>query len=248
MPSHAASFAIDEAGAETLLDDLEQYRPELTGYCSRTLGSTLEADDAVQETILRAWRAMARFEGRSSVRTWLYRIATNVCRDMLRRPQGRALPIGGPFSPGADSITDATLRGRSPVQPARTPSARSGPDDPAEVAECRESVRLAFATALRYLPPLQVAVLILRDVLRLSAADVAELLDTTVASVNSAVQRARATMADPEARPRRPGRSATAHRVRLARYLDAFERSDVELLVALLRRDAVIRRGPAVTR
>lgn len=247
-PGSAASFATDAASAESLLDDLEQHRRELTGYCSRKLGSILEADDAAQETIVRAWRGMARFEGRSTVRTWLYRIATNVCLDMLRRPQRRALPIGLAPSPATDPITHATLPRRTPARPVGSPSARSGADDPAELTESRESVRLAFATALRHLPPRQVAVLILRDVLRWSAADVAQLLDTTVTSVNSAVQRARATLADPDTSRRLSGPWDTARRARLATYLDAFERSDVESLVALLREDAVMRKPAAVTR
>lgn len=246
-PDRSGSFATDAASAESLLDDLEQHRHDLIGYCSRKLGSILEADDAAQETILRAWRGIARFEGRSTVRTWLYRIATNVCLDMLRRPQRRALPIGLGPSRAADSITGAMLLLRASARPVYDPSAQSGADDPAALTECRESVRLAFATALRHLPPRQVAVLILRDVLRWSAADVAQLLDTTATSVNSAVQRARATLANPDTRRRRSGPSDSARRARLARYLDAFERSDVESLVALLREDALMRRPAAVT-
>jgi len=247
-PDHAASFATDAASAESMLNDLEQHRRELTGYCSRKLGSILEADDAAQETILRAWRGIARFEGRSTVRTWLYRIATNVCLDMLRRPQRRALPIGLGPSPATDSITHAMLPPRTPARPVCNPSVHPRADDPAELTESRESVQLAFATALRHLPPRQVAVLILRDVLRWSAADVAQLLDTTVTSVNSAVYRARATLANPDTSPRRSSPSDTAHRARLARYLDAFERSDVGSLAALLREDAVMRKPAAVTR
>jgi RNA polymerase sigma-70 factor, ECF subfamily len=242
-PDHAASHATDAVSAEGLLGDLEQHRRELTGYCSRMLGSIFEADDAAQETILRAWRGIARFDGRSSVRAWLYRIARNVCLDMLRHQQRRALPIGLGPSPATDAITHPMLRRRPLARPVRNPGAQSGSDDPADLAESRESVRLAFATALGHLPPRQVAVLILRDVLRWSAADVAQFLDTTVTSVNSAVQRARATLANPGTRPRRSGPSGT-HRARLARYIDAFERSDVESLVALLREDAV-RRTPA---
>jgi RNA polymerase sigma-70 factor, ECF subfamily len=243
-PDHPASYATDAASAESLLGDLEQHRRELTGYCSRMLGSIFEADDAAQETILRAWRGIARFEGRSTVRAWLYRIARNVCLDMRRRQQRRALPIGLGPSPATDAITHPMLRRRPVARPVRNPGAQSGADDPADLAESREAVRLAFATALGHLPPRQMALLILRDVLRWSAADVAQLLDTTVTSVNSAVQRARTTLADPGTCPRRSGPSDTAHRARLARYIDAFERSDVESLVALLREDAV-RRTPA---
>jgi RNA polymerase sigma-70 factor (ECF subfamily) len=234
----AASFATDAASAESLLGDLDQYRRELTGYCSRVLGSIFEADDAAQETILRAWRGIARFEGRSTVRTWLYRIATNVCLDMRQHPQRRAQPIGLGLSTATDAITHPSLSRRPPAWPVRNPRAQPGADDPADIAESRESVRLAFATALRHLPPRQLAVLILHDVLSWSAADVAQLLDVTVTSVNSAAQRARATLADPDTCPRRPGSSDDAARARLARYIDAFERSDVESLVALLHEDA----------
>jgi RNA polymerase sigma-70 factor, ECF subfamily len=248
QPDRGASFATDPASAESLLDDLEQHRRALTGYCSRKLGSALEADDAAQEAILRAWRGRARFEGRSTVRTWLYRIATNVCLDMQQRPQRRALPIGLGLSPATDSITDAMLPRRTLAGSVRNPWARSVADDPAELAESRESVRLAFGAALRHLPPRQVALVILRDVLRWSAADVAQLLDTTVAAVNSAVQRARVTLADPDRSPRGRGPSDIAHRARLVRYLDAFERSDVESLVTLLRQDAAMQIPAAVPR
>ena len=183
-PHDAASFATDAARAENLLNDLEQHRRELIGYCSLKLGSILEADDAAQETILKAWRGMARFEERSTMRTWLYRIATNVCLDMLRRPQQRALPIGLGLSPAMDSISSAMLARHTSARTVCDRSAQWGGDDPAELTESRESVRLALATALRHLPPRQVAVLILRDVLRWSAADVAQLLGTTVTAVN----------------------------------------------------------------
>jgi RNA polymerase sigma-70 factor (ECF subfamily) len=239
-PHDAASFATDAARAENLLNDLEQHRRELIGYCSLKLGSILEADDAAQETILKAWRGMARFEERSTMRTWLYRIATNVCLDMLRRPQQRALPIGLGLSPAMDSISSAMLARHTSARTVCDRSAQWGGDDPAELTESRESVRLALATALRHLPPRQVAVLILRDVLRWSAADVAQLLGTTVTAVNSAVRRARATLADPDSGPRRSGPSDTALRARLARYLEAFERSDVESLAALLREDVAL--------
>ncbi|HET6951779.1 MAG TPA: RNA polymerase subunit sigma-70 [Acidimicrobiales bacterium] len=231
--------------AESALGDLEQHRRELTRYCFRRLGSVVEADDAAQETILRAWRCGARFEGRSTVRTWLYRIATNVCLDMRRRPQGRALPVGLGPSPETETVPPALRAPGSSARPVRLAAAQPGADDPADRAVARESVRLAFATALRHLPPRQVAVLILRDVLRWPAADVAALLDTTVIAVNSAVLRARATLADAGAGPRHPDPPGTADRDRLARYLDAFERSDVQRLVALLREHAVARRPVA---
>ncbi len=253
MPSHPAAVDVDRAvpgltgegrtdpnGAqEHGIAELETYRRELTGYCYRMLGSGFEAEDAVQETMIRAWRAIDQFEGRSALRSWLYRIATNVCLDMLRGPQRRARPMDlGPAST-ADATLDAGLGPRpgSSRSPTRRSLAASG--DPAELAADRESVRLAFVAALQHLPPRQRAVLILREVLRWQANEVAELLDTTVASVNSALQRARATLDRPPARRRR-GRSSVddEQEALLARYVDAFERYDVDALVSLLHEDA----------
>src|SRR5450759_4708130 len=174
-------------------EDLEHYRRELTGYCYRMLGSVFEADDAIQETMVRAWQGLDGFEGRSSLRSWLYRIATNVCLDMLRGRQRRAVAMDlGPAST-ADSALGPMLPEHVWMTP--LPDARIAPadGDPAELAASRESVRLAFVTALQHLPPRQRAVLILREVLRWQADEVAELLETTVVSVNSALQRARAT-------------------------------------------------------
>src|SRR5271168_3019828 len=186
------------------LADIEAYRRELTGYCYRMLGSGFEADDAVQETVVRAWRNSGRFEGRSSVRSWLYRIATNVCIDMGRQVQRRARPVDmGPASPPEESFLGPPLAEATWVTP--LPDAGSTPEtsDPAEVAQYRESVRLAFVTALQHLPARQRAALILCEVLRWRVAEVAELLDTSVAAVNSALQRARATLgALGEASPR----------------------------------------------
>ena len=194
--------------------DLEEYRTELTGYCYRMLGSAFEAEDAVQETLVRAWRGSSRFEGRSSLRSWLYRIATNVSIDMLNGRKRRALPMDmGPASaPVADSIGAPAAEG-SWVDP--MPDGRVIPagGDPADVAVARESVRLAFVAALQHLPARQRAVLILREVLRWEASEVAELLDTSVPAVNSALQRARATMAARDLERRsRPIRSARPSR------------------------------------
>ncbi|HEX7096857.1 MAG TPA: sigma-70 family RNA polymerase sigma factor [Acidimicrobiales bacterium] len=216
---------------------LEAYRRELTGYCYRMLGSGFEAEDAVQETMVRAWRSIDSFEGRSALRSWLYRIATNVCLDMLRGPQRRARPMDfGPASP-ADSTLPAPVPEHAWVQPVA--DERVVPDgDPAEVAAARDTIRLAFVAALQHLPPRQRAVLILREVLKWRATEVAELLDTSVASVNSALQRARATLAAADL-DRAPDPIDDAQRELLARYVDAFERYDIDSLVTLLHDDVV---------
>jgi RNA polymerase sigma-70 factor, ECF subfamily len=225
--------------APVAIPDLEPYRRELTGYCYRMLGSGFEAEDAVQETMLRAWRNAEGFEGRSTVRSWLYRIATNVCIDMHRHVQRRARPMEmGPASPPEESRIGPVLPEATWVTP--IPDDRISPErtDPAEIAQYRESVRLAFVTALQHLPARQRGALILCEVLRWQVAEVAELLDTTVAAVNSALQRARATLgALPE--EVHPADLGDADAALLERYVDAFERYDVERLVALLHEDAV---------
>jgi len=226
------------------LEELEPYRRELTGYCYRMLGSAFEADDAVQEAMVRAWRGIDGFEGRSGLRSWLYRIATNVCLDMLRSRKRRALAMDLGPSSAADSFTGAVRPENAWVQP--IPDARVLPDDgdPAAVAELRESVRLALVTALQRLPARQRAVLILREVLRWQASEVAELLDTSVASVNSALQRARATLAVPVV-VGGPATSLDAEQEALiARYVDAFERYDIASLVTLLHDDCVMSMPP----
>jgi RNA polymerase sigma-70 factor (ECF subfamily) len=219
--------------------DLEQYRRELGRYCYRMLGSGAEAEDAVQETLLRAWRKADEFEGRSSVRSWLYRIATNVCIDMQRQVQRRARPMEmGPASAPLESNLGPMLPEATWVTPVA--DARVAPDaaDPAEVTEYRESIRLAFVTALQHLPARQRAALILCEVLRWQVSEVAELLDTSVAAVNSALQRARATLGSlpPDAHA---GALDEADAALLERYVDAFERYDIETLVTLLHEDAV---------
>jgi RNA polymerase sigma-70 factor (ECF subfamily) len=234
--------SVDPSAAEL---GFEQYRPELTAYCYRMLGSGFEADDAVQETLVRAWRSFDQFEGRAALRSWLYRIASNVCFDMLKGRKRRALPIDimavgradGPVVTPTDEIPWL-----GPVNDRRVIPSTS---DPAEAAEIRESVRLAFVAALQHLPARQRAVLILREVLKWKANEVAELLDTTVVSVNSALQRARSTLADHNVTAgSAPQPIDDDQEALLARYVDAFERFDIESLVALLHEDATMQMPP----
>ena len=230
--------------SEVRVEDLEQHRRELTGYCYRMLGSVFDADDAVQETMVRAWRGIDNFEGRSAMRSWLYRIATNVCLDMLRGRQRRASPMDMGPSRAAASFTGATLPEHTWVQP--IPDDRVLPDngDPAELAATKETIRLAFVTALQHLPARQRAVLILREVLRWHAAEVADLLGTSVASVNSALQRARATMSARGTDAPVADVVSGDQRALLARYVDAFERYDITSLVSLLHDEAVMTMPP----
>jgi RNA polymerase sigma-70 factor, ECF subfamily len=218
---------------------LLEHRRELTGYCYRMLGSSFDAEDAVQETMVRAWRGLSDFEGRSALRSWLYRIATNVCLDQLSGRQRRALPMdlsGSPWQPVESSLA-ARRPGTAWVEPVLDRQVLPEDADPAERAVVRESIRLAFVAALQHLPPRQRAVLILREVLRWKADEVAQLLDTTVASVNSALQRARATLAENggELEPRPLDAEA---RDLLEKYVEAFERYDIDAFVRLLHDDA----------
>jgi RNA polymerase sigma-70 factor (ECF subfamily) len=225
--------------AEGLDARLEAHRLELTGYCYRMLGSAFEAEDAVQETFIRAWRGFDRFEGRSKVRSWLYRIATNVCLDMRGASQRRALPIDLSPAQTADQALGPALPETTWIEPVPDDRAISSTGDPADVAVARESIRLAFVAALQHLPPRQRAVLILREVLRWKAEEVAELLETSVASVNSALQRARSTLAsrdldaDRAAAPLDDDQQAL-----LSRYVAAFEQYDMDALTSLLHEDA----------
>ena len=218
---------------------LEQYRAELTAYCYRMLASPFEAEDAVQETMIRAWRGLDRFEGRAALRSWLYRIATNVCLDMLSGRERRARPmdLGPAKAPEAANLN--TLPETHWIQP--VPDGLVAPDDgdPAEVAASRETVRLALVAALQHLPPRQRAVLILCEVLRWKASEVAELLETSVASVNSALQRARATLESTDLSLAEASRSVDEPDADLlARYVDAFERYDMDALKSLIQEDA----------
>jgi RNA polymerase sigma-70 factor (ECF subfamily) len=216
---------------------LEAYRAELTGYCYRMLGSA-DAEDAVQETFLRAWRSFDRFEGRSALRSWLYRIATNVCFDFLNGRERRARPMD--LGPAREPVVEnlSTRPEVTWIEP--IPDGRVVPEgDPAEVAVARETIRLAFVAALQHLPPRQRAVLILCEVLRWKASEVAELLDTTVASVNSALQRARATLeaTDVSAASTSPSVDQADAEL-LTRYVEAFERYDMDALTELIHEDA----------
>ncbi|MEU2282175.1 sigma-70 family RNA polymerase sigma factor [Streptomyces sp. NPDC013178] len=226
---------------------LERHRVELTGYCYRMLGSSFEAEDAVQDTLVRAWRSYDKFEGRSSLRSWLYRIATNVCLDMLTAGNKRARPM---------DLSESTPLARAALSPRPDntwlepmPDTRVLPtvEDPAEAAVAKESVRLAFMAALQQLPPKQRAVLILREVLAWKASEVAELLGTSVASVNSALQRARATLAEQQDKAAGAAVSNPLDEEQqklLERYVAAFEGYDMTALTALLHEDAVMTMPP----
>ena len=214
--------------APRLEEQLEEHRRELTGYCYRMLGSAFDAEDAVQETMVRAWRSLDRFEGRSALKSWLYRIATNVCFDALAGRERRARPMD--LGPAQEPLLEnlAELPEVTWITPLPTPD---------ELAEQRETLRLAFVAALQHLPPKQRATLILCEVLKWQASEAAELLETSVASVNSALQRARATLATAEiAAPRELDDEA---RGLLERYVSAFEAYDIDRLTELLHEDAI---------
>ena len=219
--------AVEHSLTAPSVDELEQYRSELTAYCYRMLASPFEAEDAVQETFIRAWRALDRFEGRAALRSWLYRIATNVCLDMLRGRERRARPMDlgparEPIEANLNTLPEVTW-----IQPL---------PDPAEAAVERDTIRLAFVAALQHLPPRQRAVLILSEVLRWQAAEVAELLDTSVPSVNSALQRARATLERTDVTA--AGELDEEDRALLDRYVQAFEAYDIDALTTLIQEDA----------
>jgi RNA polymerase sigma-70 factor, ECF subfamily len=236
---HDGAKNVATVDTEVLEQQLQEYRRELTAYAYRMLGSAFEAEDAVQETLLRAWRSFDRFEGRSSLRSWLYRIATNVCLDMLNGEQRRARPMDLARAKTADSPLGEPLGEATWILPIPDSRILPADADPAEVAESRESIRLAFIAALQHLPPRQRAVLILREVLRWKATEVAELLGTTVASVNSALQRARSTLAGTNVNESdRTQPMDDGQRALLARYVDAFERYDLDSLTSLLHEDA----------
>ena len=215
-----------EASTARLEGALEQYRGELVAYSYRMLGSPFEAEDAVQEAFTRAWRAVHGFEGRAALRSWLYKITTNVCLDMLGGRERRARPMD--FGPAQEPILENLHERAEATWILPTP-------DPADVAVSHETIRLAFVAALQRLPPRQRAALILCEVLHWRASEVAELLGGSVASVNSALQRARATLASGEL----SAQDATYDEELLARYVAAFEAYDIDALTAVLREDAI---------
>ena len=218
----------------------EQHRAELCAYCYRMLGSPFEAEDAVQETFIRAWRGLEKFEGRAALRSWLYRIATNVSLDMLNGRERRARPMDlgparEPIESNLNTLPEVTWIEPIPQDSLFVPAE----GDPAEVAVSRETIRLAFVAALQHLPPRQRAVLILCEVLRWKASEVAELLDTSVASVNSALQRARATLEESNLSVADTSSSVDeADAELLARYVRAFEQYDMDALTSLIQEDA----------
>jgi RNA polymerase sigma-70 factor, ECF subfamily len=225
-------MAVMESVAQTpAFAELEQHRRELTAHCYRMLGSPFEAEDAVQETLLRAWKSLDRFEGRSSLRSWLYRIATNVCLDQLDGKERRARPMD--LGPASEPVFENL---HTPEVPWLQPVPDSLVADPAEAVASRETIRLAFVAALQHLPPRQRAVLILCEVLRWKASEVAELLETSTASVNSALQRARATLEQVELTPETT--SGEPDHELLERYVKAFEDYDVDALTELIHEDA----------
>lgn len=218
--------------------ELEVHRPAITGYCYRMLGSPHDAEDAVQETFVRAWRKREQFEGRSALRSWLYSIATNVCLDMLNGRARRARPMdlgapGAPETANLNVLSEATW-----IEPIPYGTA-DAEGDPAELAATRETIRLAFIAALQHLPPRQRAALILCEVLHWKASETAALLDMSVPAVNSALQRARATLESAGISSEQSSATvAEEDRDLVARYVEAFERYDMESLTALIREDA----------
>jgi RNA polymerase sigma-70 factor, ECF subfamily len=222
-----------------LASQLEQYRSELKAYTYRMLGSPFDAEDAVQETFIRAWRGFERFEGRAALKSWLYRIATNVSLDMLNGKERRARPMDlGPAREPVEANLH-TLPEVTWIEPVPDGLVVSEDGDPAEVAQSRETLRLAFVAALQHLPPRQRAVLILCEVLRWKASEVAELLDTSVASVNSALQRARATLESSQVSVSNTSSAVDAANAELLdRYVKAFEEYDMDALTSLIKEEA----------
>jgi RNA polymerase sigma-70 factor (ECF subfamily) len=243
MSELAARDHVAQARESRMSEDvevrLERHRTELTAYAYRMLGSAFEAEDAVQETLLRAWRSFDRFEGRASLRSWLYRIATHVCLDMLSGSERRARPMDLAPAKTADAPLPDPLPEATWILPVPDDRVLPVGGDPAELVESRETIRLAFVAALQHLPPKQRAVLILREVLRWKASEVAELLETSVVSVNSALQRARSALEAIDVDDTDTLEPMDdEQRALLVRYVDAFERYDMDSLTSLLQEDA----------
>jgi RNA polymerase sigma-70 factor (ECF subfamily) len=232
------------AATTPIEEELESYRRALTGYCYRMIGSGAEAEDAVQETMVRAWKASDKLEARGALKAWLFKIANNVCLDMLQSSQRRAIPMEMGPSSNADSPLGPMLADSAYVRPIADAKVLPEAADPAELAAERETLRLAFVAALQHLPAKQRAVLILREVLRWQASEVAELLDTSVASVNSALQRARATIEELQLDTSGPATVEQDQKELLAKYVKAFEAYDMTSLVALLKDDAAFSMPP----
>jgi RNA polymerase sigma-70 factor (ECF subfamily) len=237
----ARTFDVDDA---IVADELERHRPGLTAHCYRMLGSAFEAEDALQETFIRAWRGFDRFEGRAALRSWLYRIATNVCLDLLNGRGRRAVPMSLVPPSSGDGDLGPPLTESVWVTPIADRRLIGADADPAESVAARDQVRLAFIAALQHLQPRPRAVLLLRDVLGWHADEVAEALDTTVTAVHSTLRRARRTMAERDtARDAGPALGESEWSL-VARYVDAFQRFDIDALVALLRDDATLSMPP----
>lgn len=240
--SHSEPTTTTAAEVVVTASQLEQHRAALTGHCYRMLGSAAEAEDAVQETMVRAWRSLSQLAGRAALRAWLYRIATRVCLDVLAAPRFRTRPVQMGAAGSLDTELVSLPRSRF-IEP--IPDALALPEgtDPEQHALLRQSIRLAFVAALQHLPPRQRAVLLLTEVLDFSAAEIAESLEVSVAAVNSALQRARATLSARElsdlSAPLPEAQAAL-----LGEFVDAFERYDQDALAMLLHRDATLSMPP----
>jgi RNA polymerase sigma-70 factor (ECF subfamily) len=235
---------LGSAPTSTSEADLETYRVELTGYCYRMMGSIFEAEDAVQETMIRAWRNLASFEGRSSLRSWMYRIATNVCLTALTATERKRVR---PVDFGPSSFAELPIGPKRPeipwIEPAPDRMVLPGNVDPAELAVQRESVRLAFIAALQNLPPKQRAAMILCEVLRWKAEEAAELLETSEAAINSALQRARATIEGLDLVDQKVDLTEDKHQL-ARKYAESFEAYDMDALTSLLRDEVVMSMPP----
>ena len=241
MTNPARTLDADDA---TVAAELERHRPELTAHCYRMLGSAFEAEDALQETFIRAWRGFDRFDGRAELRSWLYRIATNVCLDLLKGRARRALPMSLVPPSSGDSDLGPPITESAWVSPIPDSRVIAADADPAESVAAHDDIRLAFIAALQHLQPQPRAVLLLRDVLGWHADEVADALDTTVTAVHSMLRRARRTMAARDtARDNGPALGESEWKL-VARYVDAFQRFDIDALVALLRDDAILSMPP----